>query len=209
MDAPPASDRPWLADLEVRAPDVVAVWRALDETREGSIAARRELRRRVPLGSAPRILAQQEAVADVMGRVVTEVPDEALRAPGGEEDWNVAQAFAHATAARRFLVAWAALEAAGEWPATDPPRATPGIAGPADATRETLLMLLDKSQRSMRESALRIRGHETDRCRLEGSPIGKLRCGEWLLWVGVHDLMHLDQLADAVRRQTSPVSSPA
>ena len=208
MDAP-ASDRPWLADLEDRAPDVVAVWRVLDATRDGAIAARRELRRRVSPGSAQRILAQQEAIADVMARVLAEVPDEALRAPGGEEDWNVAQAFAHATAARRFLVAWAALQAAGEWPAADPPRATPGIPGPADATRETLLTLLDKSQRSMRESAARINGHETDRCRLEGSPIGRLRCGEWLLWVGVHDLMHLDQLALAVQRQAEAASSPA
>jgi hypothetical protein len=208
MDAP-ASDRPWLADLDDRAPDVVAVWRALDETREGTIAARRELRRRVSPGSAPHILAQQEAVAEVMARVLAEVPDEALRAPGGEGDWNVAQAFAHATAARRFLVGWAALEAAGEWPAADPPRATPGIPGPADATRELLLTLLDKSQRSMRDSAFRISGHETDRCRLEGSPIGKLRCGEWLLWVGVHDLMHLDQLAQAVWSQAHTVSSPA
>jgi hypothetical protein len=24
--------------------------------------------------------------------------------------------------------------------------------------------------------------------------IGHLRCGEWLLFVGIHDLMHLEQL---------------
>jgi hypothetical protein len=204
MDAP-ASDHPWLADLESGAPDVVAVWRVLDETPAGAIAARRELRQRVVPGSAPRLLTQQEAVADAMAAALARVPDEALRAPGGEEDWNVAQAFAHATAARRFLVAWAALEAAGAWPAGNPPHATPGIPGPADATRDALLTLLDKSRRSMRESAQRIAGHETQRCRLEGSPIGKLRCGEWLLWVGVHDLMHLEQLEQAVKHAAAQI----
>jgi hypothetical protein len=24
--------------------------------------------------------------------------------------------------------------------------------------------------------------------------VGRLRCGEWLLFAGVHDLMHLEQL---------------
>jgi DinB superfamily len=190
----------WLHDLEVRAPDVVAVWRVLDETRMGRAAARRELRRRVTTGSAHRILAEQEAVADAMERALAQIPEEALRAPGGEEDWNVAQAFAHATAARRFLVAWAALAAAGNWPAADAPRATPGVPGPADASRETLTSLLDKSRRSMRLSAAQIAGHETEPCALMGTPIGKLRCGEWLLWVGVHDLMHLEQIEAAARR---------
>ena len=117
-----------------------------------------------------------------------------LRAPGGEGEWNVAEAFAHATAARRFIAAWAALSAAGEWPADDPPRVRPSIPGRADATRDELLVLLDKSRRSMRESAAKIAGHEMERCPLDHPLVGHLRCGEWLLFVGVHDLMHLEQM---------------
>jgi hypothetical protein len=180
----------WLASLEADAPDVVACWMVADELRP----LRRELRARVAEGDASRLLAQQEAVGDALEAMLRRLPERLLRAPGGEEDWNVAQAFAHTTAARRFLAAWAALAAAGEWPADRPPTVTPSVPGPADASRERLLELLDKSRTSLRESASRISGHETERCPLVHPLIGRLRCGEWLLFVGVHDLMHLEQL---------------
>jgi DinB superfamily len=180
----------WVGVLSERAPDVVAVWRAIDD---GLFAFRRELRHRVSDGDAPRILAQQEAVADALAEVLTGLPEAALRAPGGEEDWNVAQAFAHTTAARRFLARAGALAALGTWP-DPPPVVTPGVPGPADASVERLLILLDKSRRSMAESAAAISGHETEPCPLEHSLVGRLRCGEWLLWAGAHDLMHLEQL---------------
>ncbi len=160
----------------------------------GLIAARRELHRRVTPGSAPAILAQQEAVAAALEAVLRAMPEAALRAPGGEEDWNVAQAFAHTTAARRFLPAWAAMAAAGEWPADQPPVVTPSIPGPPDAGVELLLLLLEKSRRSQERSAQRIAGHETERCPLDHPLVGQLRCGDWLLCAGVHDLMHLEQL---------------
>jgi hypothetical protein len=193
-----ASAEGWLARLERLAPGVVAAWRAMRAMDDPGLAAlrslRRELRTHVAPGSAEGILAQQEAVADELARVLASLPDELLRAPGGEEDWNVAQTFAHATAARRFLAAWAALDAAGEWPEHRPPIVRPSVPGPPDASREQLMTLLDKSRRSLRESAARIAGHETERCRLEHPLIGRLRCGDWLLFVGVHDLMHLEQL---------------
>ena len=59
---------------------------------------------------------------------------------------------------------------------------------------------LNSSRGSPVLSAARIAGHEEQDCRLEGSPIGRLRCGEWILWVGVHDLMHLDQVERTVAR---------
>ena len=180
----------WVGVLSERAPDVVAVWRAVDD---GLFAFRRELRHRVRDGDAPRILAQQEAVADALAEVLARLPEAALRAPGGEEDWNVAQAFAHTTAARRFLARAGALAARDDWP-DPPPVVTPGVPGPADATIERLLLLLDKSRRSMAESAAAIAGHETKPCPLEHSLVGRLRCGEWLLWAGAHDMMHLEQL---------------
>ncbi|HET7685034.1 MAG TPA: DinB family protein [Candidatus Limnocylindria bacterium] len=182
-----------LARLEERAPDVIACWRVFDWSRSGLVRLRRELRPRVATGDAPRILAQQEAVADELAAVLDALPEAALRAPGGEEDWNVAQAFAHTTAARRFLVAWAAQDVGGAW-AGDEPRVTPSVPGPADATREQLRALLDKSRASMARSAATIEGHEVERCRMAHPLVGHLRHGEWLAFVGIHDLMHLEQL---------------
>ena len=106
----------------------------------------------------------------------------------------MAQAFAHTTAARRFLATWASLDAGAAWPEDHPPVVTPSVPGRADASADELLILLDKSRRAVREAAGRIEGHERQRCRLEHPLIGHLRCGEWLLWIGVHDCMHLEQL---------------
>ena len=196
----------WLAALEPLAPDVVAVWRAIDD--EGptirGMAFRREIRRRAGPGTAAIILAQQEAIADALGAVLTEMPESLLRAPGGEGDWNVAQAFAHTTGARRWLAHAAALAARGEWPA-EAPRVVPGIPGPADATLDTLLTLLAKSRRSLATSAEAIAGHEADPCPLDHPLVGHLRCGEWLLFVGIHDLMHLRQL-HGLRAGATPAS---
>ena len=184
----------WLHRLDADAPDVIACWRALDDTLAGLKRLRREVRARVGPGDAPRILAQQVAVGDALERVLREIPEPLLRAPGGEEDWNVAQAFAHTTAARRFLATWAALDAGGTWPADSPPVVRPSIPGPPQASRESLLTYLDKSRRAISDAAGRIEGHETQRCGVSHPLIGRLRCGEWLLFLGVHDCMHLEQL---------------
>jgi len=185
----------WLAALEPLAPDVVAVWNAIpdDASTISGLAFRREIRRRAGPGSAGSILAQQESIADALGSVLGKMPEALLRAPGGEGDWNVAQAFAHTTGARRWLVHAAALAARGEWPA-QAPLVVPGVPGRADADREQLLLLLEKSRRSMATSAEAIAGHEALPCPLDHPLVGRLRCGEWLLFAGVHDLMHLRQL---------------
>jgi hypothetical protein len=201
MSAPP---RAWVDELEFGAPDVVVVWRMIDpaDFSKDYSAVRTELSRRSGPGSAPRVLAEQEAIADALEAILAEMPEELLRAPGGEDDWNVAQAFAHATGSRRYLAAAAAMAARGEWP-DPPPVVTPGIPGPADADREALLMLLNKSRRSMTLSAAAIAGHETDPCPLDHPLIGsRLLCGEWLLFCGVHDLMHLEQLHGLLDRAT-------
>lgn len=200
-----AAAPPWLAALEADAPDVVACWRVFSWDLAGLKALRRELRARVATGDAPRILAQQEAVGDELERTLRAMPDDLLRAPGGEEDWNVAQAFAHTTAARRFLAAWAALDAGGRaWPATKPPTVTPSIPGPPNASRDQLLSYLEKSRRAIGEAAAKIAGHERQRCGIDHPLVGHLCCGEWLLFLGIHDCMHLEQLdrllaADAAR----------
>ena len=189
-----AADAVWLSALETVAPDVIACWRVFDWDFDGLKRLRRELRTRVGENDAPRILAQQEVIGDALESVLRSLPEPLLRAPGGESDWNVAQAFAHTTAARRFLAAWAALDSDGSWPEHRPPVVTPSVPGHADATLDELLTLLDKSRRSIREAAARIEGNETRRCRVEHPLVGRLRCGEWLLFIGIHDVMHLEQL---------------
>ena len=47
---------------------------------------------------------------------------------------------------------------------------------------------------SLAASADAIAGHESEPCPLDHPLVGRLRCGEWLLFAGVHDLMHLEQL---------------
>jgi hypothetical protein len=184
----------WIASLEADAPDVVACWRRFTWDAAGVERVRHELQSRVDIGDAPRLLAQQEAIGDALEAVLRSLPDRLLRAPGGEEDWNVAQAFAHTTAARRFLGTWAALDVDGSWPEHRPPTVIPSIPGPPDASRDRLLTLLDKSRRAIREAAARIEGHETQPCRIVHPLVGHLRCGDWLLFLGIHDLMHLEQL---------------
>ena len=185
--------RDWLDAVERHAPDTVAVWRTLGGRLESNDAFRREISARAGNGSADRVAAEADAIADALAHALAACTEEQLRAPGGEEDWNVAQAFAHTTASRRWLVSGAAMAARGEWP-DEEPVVRPGIPGPADASRELLETYLAKSRRSMAMSATAIAGHETDPCPLDHPLVGFLRCGEWLLFAGVHDLMHLEQL---------------
>jgi hypothetical protein len=191
---PSGSEAAWIAGLTAEAPDVVSCWKAFGWDAEGLARLREELHRRVHPGDAPRLLTQQERIGDELERVLRSLPDRLLRMPGGEEDWNVAQTFAHATAARRFLPTWASLDAAGRWPEHRPPVVTPSVPGRPDATRDELLGLLEKSRRALLAAAAAIEGHEVNRCRMEHRLIGELRCGDWLLFAGIHDLDHLEQL---------------
>jgi hypothetical protein len=70
----------------------------------------------------------------------------------------------------------------------------PGVAGPPDVSRKALLRRLTASQRVVERAARSIAGHESEPCPLEHPHVGRLRCGEWLLFAGVHDVMHLEQL---------------
>jgi hypothetical protein len=190
-----APARDWIAEIEPRAPDVVAIWRLIDYDRPNDdySAARADLESRS--GDAARSLEQQEAIGEALEAILLALPDELLRAPGGESDWNVSQAFAHTTGARRYLPAAAAMWASRKWPADDPPRVIPGVPGPDDLDREALMVFLNKSRRSQALSASAIAGHEAEVCPMDHPLIGhKLSCGAWLLFAGVHDLMHLEQL---------------
>ena len=184
-------DARWLDELEIAAPDLVSPFRNVDAGR--FIAVRREVRRRMALGSAPGIVPQLAAVVEALVEVATRLPEAAFAAPGGEGDWNVAQAIGHDASARAGLVLAGSLAASGRWPA-DAPTVVPGVPGAPDASRAVLIRQLEQSQRLIAHAAKTIEGHETDPCPLDHPLVGRLRCGEWLLFAGVHDLMHLEQL---------------
>ncbi len=132
-------------------------------------------------------------MADALSSVVAALPAHAFSMPGGEADWNVAEAVGHTAEARAQLVLAASLAAAGRWPAKVPP-VVPGVPGRSNADRDALLRRLNVSQRIVERAARAVAGHELDACPLEHPLVGRLRCGEWLLFAGVHDLMHLEQL---------------
>ncbi len=173
------------------APDVIGAWSGIAAGR--FIEVRREVRRRAGAGSAAGVAEQLGAVAGALASVIASLPDAAFTMPGGEADWNVAQALGHTADARAQLALAASLAAAGRWP-VDAPVVVPGVPGDGAAGRDALLHRIAVSQRIIERSVRTIAGHETDACPLVHPLVGRLRCGEWLLFAGVHDLMHLDQL---------------
>lgn len=191
----------WAAALEPGAPDVVAAWRGIDEGR--LIAVRREVRHRAGDGTAMVVAAQLAVLADALTVIVGDLSDDDLRRDGGEGGWNVAQAVGHDAESRAGLSLAAAKAAAGQWP-PDAPSVVQGIPGPADADHATLLRKIAQSQRIVERAARTVAGHETEPCPLDHPQVGRLRCGEWLLFAGVHDLMHLDQLHGLIARKEAP-----
>jgi hypothetical protein len=195
--ADPAGRPAWFAELEVTAPDALAAWWGIADERPLSV--RREVRRRAGAGSVARVLAQHEAIADAYALQLRTLPGPAFLLPGGEGDWNVAQTLGHAFAARDGLAMAASLAAQGRFP-PDAPRVVPGVPGPAAATRDDLQRRLTLSRKLVARAARGVAGHELDACPLEHPLVGRMRCGEWLLFAGVHDLMHLEQL-EALERE--------
>jgi hypothetical protein len=181
----------WIDALEQVAPDAVATWRGIDEGER--IRLRREVRRRAGPGTTAGLTTELAGLADALTAMVTSMPEALLRAPGGEGDWNVAQAIGHTCESRAGLVLAASVAAAGRWPA-DAPTVVQGIPGAPDTDRTTLLRKIAQSQRIIERAARSVAGHETTPCPLDHPQVGRLRCGEWLLFAGVHDLMHLEQL---------------
>ena len=188
---------PWLDALEQAAPDVVGAFRNVEAGR--FITVRREIRKRMSIGSAPSVAPQLAAIAGALDRLIGTLPELAFDEPGGEGEWNVAEAIGHVAHARAGLSTAGALAAAGRWPEGTPP-VVPGIPGERAATRDELRRRIAVSQRIIERSARAIEGHETDPCPLEHPLVGRLRCGEWLLFSGVHDLMHLEQLHEIQAR---------
>jgi hypothetical protein len=177
-----------LADL---APDIVAAWSGIEEGDRESV--RREIRRVASTGSAGRIRDQLVALTGALDAITRDLPDHAFLLPGGEDDWNVAETIGHDVQARVGLTLAASQAASGRWPGNSP-MVTPSVPGPPDASRVDLLRKIAQSQRLIDRAAKAIAGNEAAACPLEHPMVGRLRCGEWLLFAGVHDLMHLEQL---------------
>jgi hypothetical protein len=187
----------WLVDLELGAPDPVAAYRNIEAGK--FITVRREIRRRMATGAAATIVPQLAELADALDAIVARLPAAAFDAPGGEGDWTVAETIGHDAHARAGLSLAGALAASGRWP-TDAPVVVPGVAGAATASRDELRRRIARSQQAIERAARTIEGRETEPCPLEHPLVGKLRCGEWLLFAGVHDLMHLEQLHEIEAR---------
>ena len=181
----------WLDTLEGPAPDLVAAFRGIEAG--AFIAVRREVRRRGGAGSTERLVPQLAAVADALVAMIDALPDAAFQAPGEEEDWTVAEAIGHDADARGGLAMAGALAASGRWPEDAGP-VIPSVPGERGVGRDDLRRRMVMSQKLIARSARSITGHETDPCPLEHPLVGKLRCGEWLVFAGVHDLMHVEQL---------------
>lgn len=181
----------WVTALEPGAPDVVAAWRGIEVG--AFISVRREVRRRAGAGTAEGLAVQLEALAAALTTIVGGLRDDELLLDGGEGEWNVAQAIGHVCESRAGLSLAASKAAAGQFPA-DAPSVVQGIPGAVDADRATLLRRIAQSQRIVERAARTVAGHETEPCPLVHPQVGTLRCGEWLLFAGVHDLMHLEQL---------------
>jgi len=160
---------------------------------------RRAVRRAAGDGSATRSIAELAVLVTALDAVVQGLPAQAFGEPGGESDWNVAQAIGHVATSRTGLVMAASLAAAGRWPA-DAPRVVQGIPGAVDESRHDLQDRLRRSQRLIERSGSRVAGHELEPCPLDHPQVGRLRCGEWLVFAAVHDLMHLNQLHRLARR---------
>lgn len=184
----------------------MAAWRGVKAER--FIGVRREVRRRAGTGSAAAIVGQLDAVVGALAAIVEALPDEAFAMPGGEADWTVAEAVGHTAASRAGLALAAGLAASGRWPA-DAPTVTPSIPGPTGASREELLRRLERSQRVIERAARQVAGREAEPCPLVHPTVGRLRCGEWLLFAGVHDLMHLEQLHRIADELAGAPAAPA
>ena len=194
----------WVDALAADAPDVVGAWRGIEVG--AFLSVRREVRRRAGPGSTDSILGQLEATAAALVAIVASLPGGAFALPGGEEDWTVAEAIGHTAAARSGLVLAASLAASGRWP-SDAPGVVPSVPGPPGLGREALVRKLEQSQRIVGRGARQIAGHETDPCPLDHPLVGRRRCGEWLLFAGVHDVMHLEQLHAIAAASRAPVAT--
>jgi hypothetical protein len=206
----------WVTALETEAPDIVGAWRGIEA--EQFLSVRREVRRRAGPGSATGILAQLDALLTAIVGLVDGLPEDAFALPGGEADWNVAQTVGHIATSRAGLALAAGLAASGRWP-LDAPTVIPGIPGPI-VDKDELIRKLVQSQRIVARAAAQVAGHEDVQCPLDHPLVGRLRCGEWLLFAGVHDLIHIEQLhaiaaglaadeaRDEPRNQAAPVGEP-
>ena len=142
------------------------------------------------------------------GRGPDALPEAALRAPGGEQDWNVAQAFAHTTAARRFLAAWAALDVTGEWPDTAPPGHAVDPRPRRTRSREELHVLLAKSRASMARSGGGDR-EARDRAVPDGPPARRAPAPRGVALLRRHPRPHAPGAAPPPRGQPVAPSGPA
>ena len=182
-----------LEELRSTAPDIVARV-ATASTPSALLSVRREVRRRAGPGTAARIVPQLAVAGDALAGIVRTLPETAFgmaRRRGGLDGRPGGRSCRRCSGRPRDGGVPRGAAAAS--------RPTHPRSCPASRVRPTprathLVRRLATTQRIMERAARAIAGHEVTECPLVHPLVGRLRCGEWLLFAGVHDLMHLEQL---------------
>ena len=195
----------WVTGLEHEAPNMVAAWRGIEV--EQFLSIRREVRRRSGRGSAARILSQLDVLAGAIISHVEALPQRALELPGRGGLERLPDGRPRRNGAGRPRDGGGA-GASGRWP-TDATPVIPGVPGSHKTDRAELVRKLVQSQRIIARAAAQVAGHEEEPCPLDHPLVGRLRCGKWLLFAGVHDLMHLEQLHRIAATLSRDPAAPA
>ena len=161
--------------------------RALDEVRAGT-----PLQAIVDRHSMEEIVA---AVRDTKAGIrygLAAVDEAGLRRRAGLDPWSLAEVLGHALAFDEEAHRIARSLALGRAPDADPRYDT---SGPADATRAELIERLAAAEARLEEARVLMAGGP----RFAHRDVGELDARGWILFIGVHDALHLHQAAAIVR----------
>jgi hypothetical protein len=123
---------------------------------------------------------------------VSSLDDAGLRRHAGIEPWSVAEIVGHALDADAAAHRIARALAIGTLPDPPPPY---GVAGVPGRTREDLLAGIGSAEERAREARVLAAGGPT----FPHPDLGDLDARGWILFIALHDALHLHQAAAVVR----------
>ena len=124
---------------------------------------------------------------------VTALDDAGLRRTSGLDPWSVAQTVGHALVVDEDAHVIARTLSLGRVPGPGAPRYDEP--GPADRSREDLLAAIDAAEERAMGALVLAGGGPTFAHR----DLGQLTARAWVLFIAVHDALHLHQAAAIVR----------